>query len=1382
MAISTNGTVLTRLAGALYNTQMSNATYEEVKALDPASLANTLYARDFSSVSDTTVAGTLVSNLGLSTVAGLSNWVAAQLTAAGSAKGAKIVELLNGFAQMSADATYGAASTAFNTKVDSALALSQKAGNAGGTFSSISTTVSGATFTLTTGTDNFTGASASDTFDGSLNASGNQTYSVTDLIDGGLGNDTANLTFTTAGAGTYVPEVLKNVETVNLTAAGTTTFNFVNATGVTKATNLASAGDLTLRNLDVTATARVANTAANTTVQLKSNTMAGATDALALQVSGVTGNVTINDVDNSLTDAFRLETLNIATDNTASTIGTLTVTNLGMTKVVVTGDQNLTVTTLTDGTSTGVTLKTIDASALTGNLSVTGAHNTASQAGNSITGGSGNDALTGGAGNDVIIGGAGNDTVTANAGDDSITAGDGDDTVNIAGNFDGLDTLDGGAGTDILRASAAITSSSTAAARVTNFETIQADVAATAAGATDLAQNILFYTGLTKGRISAVTYADDDDATNDNATSAVSFTNTPAGFTGIDIRGGSISATGSGGDLGTFGVTVSTTRAVNTTADALTVALGSGTSSAVGSTSAGAITLNVTANDEETLTIVSQGAANTIGTLTVANAKSLVVNASTALTVGTLTNGGAVLKTLDASASTADVIFTTQAMSSAATVTGGSGNDSLTGSTGADSISGGSGNDSLQGNGGTDTIDGGTGNDILTGGSGVDSILGGDGNDTIDSGAGNDLINGGAGNDEVRFDLSGTSGTVTISNLSSADIIDGGADTDAIRISQTGLTGGTTVDLSSQTLTTFAGVSNVERLSLNTDSSVNGTVRSFTLTLGDTLFSSFGSNLTIVKSSGYDDTALTINASGVTAGTNTVTVNLGHISNTAGEVLNYTLGANIDNVAAATDLADVFTVTTQGHLASNDTLKGGTGSDQLTINTDAAVTITAEQLIGLSSIESIVVDNANTPTAAAVITVSEAVALANASTSNNTFTVTREATETGTLRVNGGSVTTMSLALNGALGADTLTGGAGNDVISGSLGSDSLTGGAGNDVFAYTVANDVGAGEIIAGGDGVDTIRQNDNGATATINDFTSATITSIEALDLLSDTAGNTVVFNVSQLTATALITESTATATETVVQLNAQAGTNDVSAYTFGTDRTTGVTVTNAGANSAFAVSSTGTILADSLVGGTNQDTLIGGLGADTISGGAGNDVISLSESVSSNDVVQFAATIGSSNIDSITAFNAGTSTTTVDQLAFSVGGNTFMVGGGGSISAGATVSVTSASGAANTAFGATDEVVFYQYAAGGYASTAALQTALQTNNSRLTFTDPTATKNILVAYLNSADGFIHIAAASVANAATTTAAATVTEIATLVGVTAFTNLDAGDFAFIA
>jgi hypothetical protein len=155
MAISTNGTVIARLAGGLYNTVMSNATYLEVASQDPSTLANTLYARDFAKSTDLAVATTLLANLGLASQAGLDAWVAAQLTAAGAAnKGAKIVSLLNDFAGLASDATWGTYATAFNTKVDAALAASQKTGSVEAKFEAAGTVAStAATFTLTTGAD-----------------------------------------------------------------------------------------------------------------------------------------------------------------------------------------------------------------------------------------------------------------------------------------------------------------------------------------------------------------------------------------------------------------------------------------------------------------------------------------------------------------------------------------------------------------------------------------------------------------------------------------------------------------------------------------------------------------------------------------------------------------------------------------------------------------------------------------------------------------------------------------------------------------------------------------------------------------------------------------------------------------------------------------------------------------------------------------------------------------------------------------------------------------------------------------------------------------------------------------------------------------------------
>ena len=250
MAISTNGTVIARLAGGLYNTVLSNATYLEVAAQDPSALANTLYSRDFAKTTDLAVATTLITNLGLTTVAGLDNWVAAQLTAAGAAgKGAKIVSMLNDFAGMTADATYGAAATAFNTKVDAALAASQKDAAVSGVFATAGTVaVANATFTLTTGADIKVGGAGDDTFLASESSSTAAFWTVGDSIDGGLGNDTLNIVQTAAiAAALPVGASVTNVETVNFTSGGAITANVTTFTGLTKATATNSgANDVTL--------------------------------------------------------------------------------------------------------------------------------------------------------------------------------------------------------------------------------------------------------------------------------------------------------------------------------------------------------------------------------------------------------------------------------------------------------------------------------------------------------------------------------------------------------------------------------------------------------------------------------------------------------------------------------------------------------------------------------------------------------------------------------------------------------------------------------------------------------------------------------------------------------------------------------------------------------------------------------------------------------------------------------------------------------------------------------------------------------------------------------------------------------------------------------
>ena len=87
-----------------------------------------------------------------------------------------------------------------------------------------------------------------------------------------------------------------------------------------------------------------------------------------------------------------------------------------------------------------------------------------------------------------------------------------------------------------------------------------------------------------------------------------------------------------------------------------------------------------------------------------------------------------------------DRIEIAEALTQAARVEGGKGNDTM--------ISGG-GDDSLYGNEGVDRVSGGSGDDRILGSPGNDSLLGEAGSDTIYGGSGNDHINGGDGNDDL---------------------------------------------------------------------------------------------------------------------------------------------------------------------------------------------------------------------------------------------------------------------------------------------------------------------------------------------------------------------------------------------------------------------------------------------------------------------------------------------------------------------------------------------------------------------------------------------------------------------------------------------------------
>jgi Ca2+-binding RTX toxin-like protein len=115
---------------------------------------------------------------------------------------------------------------------------------------------------------------------------------------------------------------------------------------------------------------------------------------------------------------------------------------------------------------------------------------------------------------------------------------------------------------------------------------------------------------------------------------------------------------------------------------------------------------------------------------------------------------------------------------------GNGGNDKISGGAGMDIICGGANNDTISGDGGADILFGDNGKDDLDGGAGDDTIRAGDGDDSVNGGAGLDTAYGEAGNDSIAGDtvlsaadrdtLYGGVGNDVIWGYHGDDLIDGG--------------------------------------------------------------------------------------------------------------------------------------------------------------------------------------------------------------------------------------------------------------------------------------------------------------------------------------------------------------------------------------------------------------------------------------------------------------------------------------------------------------------------------------------------------------------------------------------------------------------------------
>jgi len=376
MAISTNGAIITRLAGALYNEYLSNATYAEVKDKSASSVAADWMAADFAGKTDAFVATKVLANLGLSSVAGLDNWVAAQLTAAGStaaAKGAKLVSMLNDFSQMTADATYGSYATSFNARVDASLLKSQTTGAAGGNFTTSNVVaLSTDPFVLTTGTDVADSVSATR---GTLNS----TFKFTS------GNDTINASIGTLGSADVLLDnsttdadvinatlngdpgefTAQNIETIAVNAAaGSPVIDMTKVFG-TKAVTISGNVAAQVKDMDASvagltiSTSGYSKTLTVTPATLAGTTALGTAETVNITVSGATFGTTTatqSALVISAGAAGTLETLNITSDGTAvNTFSLATGTNGALGTVNLLGGADATVR-VTHADITGVTV------------------------------------------------------------------------------------------------------------------------------------------------------------------------------------------------------------------------------------------------------------------------------------------------------------------------------------------------------------------------------------------------------------------------------------------------------------------------------------------------------------------------------------------------------------------------------------------------------------------------------------------------------------------------------------------------------------------------------------------------------------------------------------------------------------------------------------------------------------------------------------------------------------------------------------------------------------------------------------------------------------------------------------------------------------------
>jgi Ca2+-binding RTX toxin-like protein len=484
---------------------------------------------------------------------------------------------------------------------------------------------------------------------------------------------------------------------------------------------------------------------------------------------------------------------------------------------------------------------------------------------------------------------------------------------------------------------------------------------------------------------------------------------------------------------------------------------------------------------------------------------------------------------------------------------------------------------------------GGSGNDTLTGSALFNILIGNAGNDVLNGGEGSDNLIGGTGNDTYIFGTAFSVQTDTITELN-------GGGTDRIDFSTLLMGDNLNVNFAAQNFAThtnrivratdanqlnffedvFGGAGN-DVLVGNTANNVlsggdgNDTLIGltgndayvFATTSADQIDSivesaSGGTDLLDFSALGYNDPVI-VNLLG---GSTTVATHAHRVVQVSAVVG----AAQFENVLGG-DGDDTLTgnagVNTLTGGAGNDRLAGGTGNDTYVFDADLILgSDTIDEAVGAGSDLLSFTLTTTTPVTMSLGTLGSQVVVAGKLSIELLSDAVIENITAGT---QGGTFTGNSLAniLTGGAGSDTLNGGNGDDLLIGNAGNDILNGGLQNDVYQFDV-------DLVLGSD--------------TINDTLG-----VDALDFaLTTTVGITLDLAVTSLQALHATNLSLTLSVGTVIETVLGTAKDD----TIRGNDADNILVGNAGN--------------DVLQGRAGRDILIGGLGADTLDGGANDDIL--------------------------------------------------------------------------------------------------------------------------------------------------------------------------------